>query len=366
MATVVRNELAMFSPFGRGELRLLRRLVINPSLKQATLAKELGISRSAVNQLWRKLELERGLSIGSIFDFGSLGFDTVFGWANDREGSDTIRKFSRWLRSNPYVSIIIASRISSMMDQRVYFEARTPLGQRTSLFLEQLNRFTKRPYSLSLTYESASYMAHHMNLGLFDGRSWEVLDGFRFGATIESARSYVDVLPSALTAEQSTPALLNLEQLAIASVLEEDYHASSKELENGLEELHLPTLSERTLRRRLSLIRKENVTPYVNVNEIGLSQRILVCIEEEANHSGLSLLLKAQATTLPKARVVGGHSLTAIILDLPESASWFALSKVLSEQAGMSTKMCTFIADDSQVWKGLASLVIYEASRLNQ
>lgn len=252
------------------------------------------------------------------------------------------------------------------MDQRVYFEARIPVGQRKSKFLEQLNRFTKRPYSLSLIYESASHMAYHMNLGLFDGRIWEVLDGFRFGATIESARSYVDILPSVPTGNQSKRAPLNLDSLAIASIIEEDFHATSKDLENRLEELNLTALSERTLRRRLSLIRKRNATPYVNVNELGLSQRILVCIEEEADHSGLSRLLKAQATTLPKARVLGGHSLTAIILDLPESASWFAISKVLSEQAHAPTKMCTFIADDSQVWKGLASLAIHEASRINQ
>ncbi|MHA2065773.1 MAG: hypothetical protein ACXABY_15470, partial [Candidatus Thorarchaeota archaeon] len=72
---------------------------------------------------------------------------------------------------------------------------------------------------------------------------------------------------------------------------------------------------------------------------------------------GLSRLLQVQATTLPRARVVHSPSLTAILIDFPESTSWFAISKVLSELAGVTSGMCTFIADASQIWKGLESLV---------
>ncbi|MHA1882805.1 MAG: MarR family transcriptional regulator, partial [Candidatus Thorarchaeota archaeon] len=41
------------------ELRVLRRLVINPTITKAGLAKDLGITRSAITQIWNRLEQER-------------------------------------------------------------------------------------------------------------------------------------------------------------------------------------------------------------------------------------------------------------------------------------------------------------------
>jgi len=90
---------------------------------------------------------------------------------------------------------------------------------------------------------------------------------------------------------------------------------------------------------------------------VGLTQRFVVCLQEHRGESTISRLLQAQATTLPKARVVKTDELTAMILDLPESASWFAISKAFSELGSDIPEMCTFIAESSQLWKGLASLV---------
>jgi DNA-binding Lrp family transcriptional regulator len=345
-------------PLGAGALKLLRKLAIDPSLSQADLAKELDVTRSAVNQIWQKLRKERSLSVRGSFDYGQLGLKLVFGWASDREGSDILPKFSRWLTSSPLTVVVMRSVMSSMMDTRVYFEALLPQVQRGMWFLDQLERFKKNPYNLSLVYGFASHIANHLNLGLFDGRGWDMIDGFRFGATIDSAKGYADVLPDVRTSGQSGPMNVSLDDIIVASLIEQDFHATSRQLERNLSELGRPKISERTLRRRLSAVRQKRIVPYVRIENIGLNQRIAISLEE-ANEldSSLSRLLRVQATTLPKARVVHNGNLTSMILDLPESVSWFAISQVLSESAGATSTICTFIADDSQIWNGLDSLL---------
>ncbi len=346
-------------PLGAGALKLLRKLAIDPSLTQAELAKELDVTRSAVNQIWQKLSKEWNLSVRSSFDYGELGMRLVFGWATDREGSDILPKFSRWLTSSPLTVVMMRSVMSSMMDSRVYFEALLPQGQRGIWFLDQLERFKKNPYNLSLVFGFASNIANHLNLGLFDGRGWDMIDGFRFGATIDSAKGYADILPDVRTSKQSGPMNASPDDVIVASLIEQDFHATSRQLERKLSELGRPKASERTLRRRLSAVRKKRVVPYVSIENIGLSQRITISLQEaeEIHDSSLSRLLRVQATTLPKARVVYSGNLTSMILDLPASVSWFALSQVLSESAGATSTICTFIADDSQVWNGLDSLL---------
>ena len=346
-------------PLGTGALKLLRKLAIDPSLSQAELAKELDVTRSAVNQIWQRLRKECNLSVRGSFDYGQLGLRLVFGWASDREGSDILPKFSRWLTSSPLTVVVMRSVMSSMMDTRVYFEALLPQGQRGVWFLDQLERFKKNPYNLSLVYGFSSHIANHLNLGLFDGRGWDMIDGFRFGATIDSAKGYADVLPDVRTSRQSDPVNVSLDDFIVASIIEQDFHATSRQLETNLSELSEPKMSERTLRRRLSAVRKKRIVPYLRIENIGLSQRIAISLEEarELDDSSLSRLLRVQATTLPKARVVHNDNLTSMILDLPESVSWFAISQVLSESAGATSTICTFIADDSQIWNGLDSLL---------
>ncbi len=72
------------------ELKLLHRLAIEPSTYQAELAKELGISRSAVNQVWTRLERERRLCVCSNIDYGQLGYAQIFGWAKSDQTTNPI------------------------------------------------------------------------------------------------------------------------------------------------------------------------------------------------------------------------------------------------------------------------------------
>jgi predicted transcriptional regulator len=349
----VRNLRAL----GKGELTLLRRLVIEPSMRQVELAKALDVTRSAVNQIWKKLEQDCGLRIRSIFDYGKLGLRFVFGWAKDQESSTNLPKFKRWLSSNLLTNFLGESVLSSMMDKRLYFEALLPMDRRGSNYLDQLARFQKRPYDLSIAFGSAENVSNHMNLGLFDGRGWEVIDGFRFGAIIDSARGYADILPDIQLSSQTDPITGTTENLIVASSIEEDYHVTSMDLESRYHKLNLSSPSERTLRRRIASMRRSHAIPYVSIQNIGLTQRIIVTLDERRGVSSLSRLLQAQATTLPQARVMSSESLTAMILDFPESASWFAISKALSELASDTTEMCTFIAEHTPIWKGLSSLI---------
>ncbi|MFX0107385.1 MAG: hypothetical protein ACFE7R_03810 [Candidatus Hodarchaeota archaeon] len=352
-----------FKPLGPGELRLLRRLVIAPSLRQAALAQDLEVTRSAVNQLWHNLKQDRSLTIRGIIDYGAIGFRLLFGWARAGEGSNVIPKFQRWLAANPLATVAVESAISSTMDRRVYFEALLPHGERGSWFLSQLMRFQKRPYSLEFDFGFATHLANHMNLGLFDGRSWDFSVAFRLRASIDSARGYVDVLPQVSSVQQSEPSGIEFENAVVASALEENFFSTSTDLIQTYRSLKFPEPSERTLRRRLSNIRNSIAHPYASIENIGLTQTVLVLVKEMSDIPELSRLLQTQATTFPKARVVNNDSLTAMILKLPYNSDWFTMSQLFSELATPASMICTFIANDVQIWKRLTDLVRYLALR---
>jgi hypothetical protein len=347
----------ILKPLGSGELTLLRRIVIEPSMRQVDLAETLGVTRSAINQIWKKLEKDCNLRIRSTFDYGKLGLRVTFGWANDNEGSRKLPKLKRWLVSNPLTIFLAESELSSMMDKRIYFEALLPIDQRGMNYLNQLSRFQKRPYELSLVFGSAENMSNHMNLGLFDGKDWEVIDGFRFGIIIDSAKGYADILPDIQLSTQTDPVAATNEDLLVASSIEDDYHVTSLGLASRYKELGLSPPSERTLRRRLSSMKRDLAIPYVSIHNIGLTQRLVITLDNRGAVSNLSRILQAQATTLPKAKVMSCEALTALILDFPESAGLLAISKVLSELAGDTTEMCTFIAEQTSLWGGLDSLI---------
>ncbi|MCK4565694.1 MAG: MarR family transcriptional regulator, partial [Candidatus Thorarchaeota archaeon] len=154
---------------GPGELRVLGRLIIDPSLRQADLARELGVSRSAVNQIWNNLSHENNLRIRGNLDFGKIGLQMIFGWAVSSSPSDILIKFGRWLESSRLVTSIVLSKMSSTFDSRLYFEALLPGGNQASWFHSQIDRFRKKPYSLMIYASECSRISHHMNLGLFDG-----------------------------------------------------------------------------------------------------------------------------------------------------------------------------------------------------
>jgi hypothetical protein len=344
---------------GTGELRLLRRLAIAPRSRKASLAQDLGVTRSAVTQLWDKLQKNYSLTIRGDFDYGKLGLTHLFGWAKAEEGSENIPKFASWLKSHSLTSVVVESAISSAMDRRVFFEARLPSDSRGQWFYDQLARFRKRPYSLDITYAVTSHISHHVNLGLFDGVQWDFDAGFRFGATIDMAKGYADVLPVNPPIEQSASSLLSPENLITSSEIDRNFYATASDLASGFTRMGFKPPSERTLRRMLAYLRKEAAYPYVEIKNIGLTKTAVVSLDEKASSSSVARLLLAQASTLPKTRVLHAPGLTALLLELPESVEWFTLSQVLSPLSGPSIEMCTFIADEAQIWNSLESLAQY-------
>ncbi|MHA1138389.1 MAG: MarR family transcriptional regulator, partial [Candidatus Thorarchaeota archaeon] len=349
---------------GPGELRLLGRLVIDPSLRQAALARELGISRSAVNQIWTNLYHENNLRIRGNLDYGKIGLQMIFGWASSSGGSDILTKFSRWLESSRFVTNVVTSTMSSTFDTRLYFEALLPMSSQSGWFHSQIDRFRKKPYSLTIYTSECSRISHHMNLGLFDGSVWVFPDNFRLEASIGAARGYVDILPDEGTIKQSTPSTIKAEVLLTAAVLENDYFATATDLADYYSKLGFVPDSGRTLRRRLLTIREKNLHPYVEIDNIGLPQRLMICIRDDTYYkSAFSRLLHAQAGTFPKARVVSGPSLTLLELEIPSSVEWLALSQVLSSLAGNASEICTFIADSIERETRLESVVSHLTSR---
>ncbi|MHA1634321.1 MAG: hypothetical protein ACTSUZ_07155, partial [Candidatus Thorarchaeota archaeon] len=111
-------------------------------------------------------------------------------------------------------------------------------------------------------------------------------------------------------------------------------------------------------------IREKNLHPYVEIDNIGLPQRLMICIRDDTYYkSAFSRLLHAQAGTFPKARVVSGPSLTLLELEIPSSVEWLALSQVLSSLAGNASEICTFIADSIERETRLESVVSHLTSR---
>jgi len=349
---------------GSGELRVLGRLVIDPSLRQAGIARDLGVSRSAVNQIWNNLSNENNLRIRGNLDFGKIGLQMVFGWAVSSGESDILIKFSRWLESSRLVTTVLLSKMSSTFDSRLYFEALIPMDSQSGWFHSQIDRFRKKPYSLTIYTSKCSRISHHLNLGLFDGSTWTFPDNFRLEASIGAARGYVDILPVEGTIEQSSPLTLKADDLLAVAILENDYYGTATRLANYYSELGLTPDSDRTLRRRILKVREGVIHPYVEIDNIGLKQRLLVCIRDDINsESVFSRLLHAQAGTFPKARVVSGLNLTLLELEIPSSVEWLELSQVLTSLAGNTSEICTFIADMSEKGTRLKSVVSHLTSR---
>ncbi len=355
--------MTISNPLGRSELRLLNRLAIAPSLRQSALAHELGVTRSAINQLWKKLEDEYGLSIRGNMDYGQFGLRLVFGWAEATGVSDVLTKFSRWLKSNPLVTRMTKSIMSSTLGEVLYFEAIMPLDQRYSWFLKQLDRFRKRPYSLIIKSGEAKSISHHLNLALFNGTSWSFSHDFRLLATIDAAKGYVDVLPAVATVEQSKGANLVEEEIITAAAIESDYFMTATGLARRFTDLGLEPHAGRTLRRWIASIRRNTALPYVNLTNIGLPQKLIVCIKTEDEKSPLSRVLHAQASTFPKARVVSGSLLTVLDLEAPKTVDWLTMTQILTNLAGNTSEICTFIADRNEIGKGLESVLSSITSR---
>jgi len=347
-----------------GELRLLSRLVIDPSLRQAGLARDLHVTRSAVNQIWQNLEHENGLKIRGNLDYGKVGLQMVFGWAIANEESDVLEKFHRWLKSSKLVTLALRSLISSTFNSLVYFEALAPLDSQYDWFKSQIDRFRKKPYALTIYTCDCSKISHHLNLGLFDGTNWDFPESFRLEASIGAARGYVDILPVVATVEQSHPNAPIIDDLIAAAAIESDYNTVAPGLASVYTGLGLELPSNRTLRRRIAWAKKRLAEPYVDISNIGLDQHIMISIRDDAlTESAFSRVLHAQASTFPKARVLSGPGLTLLDLEVPNNINWLPLSQVMSGLAGDSSEICTFIANQREKSNRLESVVSYLASR---
>jgi hypothetical protein len=331
-------------------------LVIDPSLRQANLADELDVTRSAINQIWHKLQTDFHVRIRSNLDYGNFGLGYLFGWAQDDENSSVLKKFKQWLHTNKFVTRLTESIMCSTMDARVYFEAILPMNEQYGWFMNQMGRFGKRPYSLGISIEPVSKISHHTNLGLFDGSKWDFSHDFRLEASIGAARDYVQVLPDVDSVKQSELGDASLIDLVIAASIESNYHTTATEVEDKISELGLIPVSGRTLRRRLSQIRKTMTLPYVSIKNIGLDRKMMVCIKDAAE-SLTSRLLHAQAGSFPRARVISGTTLTVLDLEIPITGDWLRMSQILSGQVGITSEICTFIANTHEIENQLENVI---------
>jgi hypothetical protein len=333
-------------------------------MRQAAIARELGVTRSAINQLWAKLEREYSLVIRSSIDYGQFGLRLMIGWAQASGMSDVLTKFSRWLKSNSLVTRLTKSIMSSTLGEMVYFEAITPLDDRYSWFLKQIDRFRKRPYSLNIELDETLSISHHLNLALFDGRTWSFSNDFRLLATIDAAKGYVDVLPDVSTVAQTRGGNVSLDEMIVASAIESNYHVTAPELAQRFTDLDLNPGAGRTLRRKIANMRQRITNPYVSLQNIGLPQKLIVCIKTESELSSLSRVLHAQASTFPKARVISGPLLTVLDLEAPTTVDWLTMTQILTNLAGNTSEICTFIADRNEIETRLESVVSTIASRM--
>jgi DNA-binding Lrp family transcriptional regulator len=346
------------------DLKILRKLAIDPRMRQVDIARDLGVTRSSVNQVWKRLANSHGFRVNSVIDYGQVGMALLFGWAQIPSTSKTLASFRDWLESSVFVSDTTYSLVSSTTYSTVYFEAVLPRGERVWWFTKQLEGLCGAHDDIIMVHDTASEVSHHLNLGLFDGSHWDFDEGFRFQASTGVARGYADVLPVTNTLKQSESGSGSIVDMALLSAVQQDYHASARQVAAGLRRLGSRRLSERTLRRHLEQIRNWWAMPYIELDNIGLAQRVLVCVENNPNEQSLSRVLHVQAGALPKARVVSGPRLSVLDLKLPISSNLVALSSSLERMIRHTAQPIIFIARESMTRKALENLLSYQAKKL--
>ncbi len=335
-------------------MKLLSRLAANPSLTQVELARETGLTRSAISQTLRRLEKKMGLAIRSTVDYGYAGMHLFFGWAGSTMKSTAITKFLRWIRTYRYTTLVLDSALTSEADRRVYFECTVPASRRDD-FIGHLRLFARRPYQLSLHFDTARSVSSHVNLADFDGCSWASCNGFKLEAAIDAARQYADVLPLSYAMHQSDPRTLRPIPKLLLSLLESKYRASATDALEFLRNQSVAHPTTRTLQRHLAYLRSNAVKPYLHVDKIGLNQHVLVCIEDAPFESPLSL--HAHATTLPRARLIAGQSLTVMQLDLPDSTDWLMILNALASLSQGRTRLWALLPGGGATRKGLVDVL---------
>ncbi|MHA1653839.1 MAG: hypothetical protein ACTSYX_01685 [Candidatus Thorarchaeota archaeon] len=338
----------------RSEFRLFRRAVLRPWLRPAALSEDLGLSRSAVSQLLRNLVRKTGFRIKGLLKYPLLDMTVVFGWAQSEGDTKTLGKFTRWLQSRPSVYATARSVLTSMMDNRVYFEALLHRDRELSWFLTQLRRFTRKPYLLDVLFETSTGPQHSFYLADFDGSSWNIDLSFRFEAAMSAARNYTDIFPE--SEDEPTSAKvgsLTPADLAILTVLEDNYFATYDDAAAEIRLHGLPVPRGRTLRRRLALLKKSLVRPYVFVRDIGLPERVIVSVQDWSEGRRITRLLEGRFSQFPYARLLSGDQLSLFDLSLPASVDVAHFAQSLVRLAGGDAQICASVTEDRIVGKEL-------------
>jgi DNA-binding Lrp family transcriptional regulator len=342
--------------FGTGMTRLLNRLSIDPSLRQAHLAKALDFSRSAVNQLWKKLETYHKFRIRSNLDYGRLGFHYMYGWGKSGSDRDAMTRFEAWLTRNPFTLSIARSLMTSKMDRRIFFQVLVPSRVHFGDYITSLERFKKKPYDLDILYDSALTIADQLNFGYYGDEGWEFESEYRFQASFTAAKSYASILPASQAIKQSSLSDCDTIQSLIAASLETDYFTTSAQVREYSHKFGVQVQSERTLRRKISTLRKTIAYPYIEMDNIGLPQTVVITLEEPKSADIYKVLL-AQSSLFPQVRVLSGAQSLVLIIKIPEQTPWIHISTAMSHIVDSSSEICTFIAENPPARRWLMDVI---------
>jgi DNA-binding Lrp family transcriptional regulator len=341
---------------GTGVTRFLNRLAIDPSQRQAQMAKSLGFSRSAINQVWKKMEEDHNLKVRSNLDYGALGYHYVYGWGSTTDRGEAIGHLEAWLKRNPFTTTVYRSLMTSRMDTRIFFQALVPFGNHLADYLQSLERFRKRPYSLDVSRDLCSTIADKLNFGYYSNGEWNFESEYRFQASISAARSYASVLPTGRVVKQTTPSETDLVQSIIGASMESDYFVTSANVTKQISRFQIPALSERTLRRRISVVRRSIADAYIELHNIGLPKTVIITLKESRG-ADTYRVLQAQSSLFPKVRTLSGTDSLVLILEIPEQTDWFYISSAMSNIANSASEICTFIAEQLPFRRWLRDVV---------
>ncbi|MEM4736029.1 MAG: hypothetical protein QXS20_09970 [Candidatus Thorarchaeota archaeon] len=301
--------------------------------------------------------MEKGLRVRAVANYGRLGLVLLFGWAASYDRDDDLAEFRSWVESTPFASCVFSSIMTSSLDEKLYFEALVPIY--ATQFWSKLDKFAGSQDGLSIEYDIAKTLHWSLNMGICNGHSWEIPDVFTLLASIETVSSYVEVLPGPNPMDLSRIGHASPEQLLLGLCIERTYRMTATEAQRVFEEFEVRPPSLRTLRRRLSAFRATASLPYVEIDNIGLTQRVIILVAEQPNRKRASLVLHAESGHFPSTLTISGDRLTALELGLPENFRLSALNTLMAETIGNSADVSVLAIPDGVKRKGLEQVVPY-------
>ncbi len=348
--------MVITTPLTDREWTVLSRIALNPQMKQVQLARALGVTRSAINQIWTRLRRERDFRVPSIINFGKMGLEWIFGWAEEKRGTEGLDKFVRWATITPFVKTLTRARLASTMNPIVLFEMLVPRGSVTSHLKEQLHRFRKKPYELTIDAEHVNLASYNLNLGRFNGKRWVFDDIFKMSTILEATKRFADIIPVSSGVRMGT-GTFNARDLVIAAVLERDYHASAKQVQKFMMKVGM-WIPDRTLRRHLTRVRNM-VRPYVCINNLGLDNQVMIGFKYIRDEEMLTQFIHSQISMFPKTMILTGPHLSRLIINLPDEINWLAVVESFRANLEDSAHVTGCIIDRPQIRKGLEQMVQY-------